>query len=246
MALLAGCSQSAGRKGASSDHQVPIVHAPLAQTPVQVDGHLDEPVWKNARRYDLYAVPAAAKTPRAPLIEHASFLIAWDSTYVYVAMECGDSDIVTESTANGQTQYLLGDVCELFFKTQNGPQYFEFHINPAGYQSVYFWPSRGRRLPGALLAEYPLRVAVQLHGTLNHPEDRDRGWTFEAAIPISLLESHNMHWAPSVQWRLLAARYNYSLQLLDTEYSAFPELPKRDFHQIECFADLVIDSSILP
>ncbi len=240
MSLCSGCSQSRQKDAAVIDAPRPTVLALHADTPVIIDGYLNDSVWKNSTRYSLHAIQSSGNHANVPLAENAAFALAWDAQYVYLAVECDDSDIMTESTANGLAQYQLGDVCELFLKPKDKPQYVEFHINPAGYQTCYFWPSRGRRLPGSLLTEYPLRVAVQLRGTLNQAKDVDHGWVLEAAIPISFLQTHGMNWEPDARWSLLVGRYNYSLALPDTEYSAFPKLYRRDFHQTECYSDLII------
>lgn len=80
-----------------------------------------------------------------------------------------------------------------------------------------------------------MRVAAAVDGTLNAPQDEDKGWTAEIMIPLEELRAKS---GVSFQedWRVLAARYNYGIQLRSKQHASFPPLPQLNYHLFEFYA----------
>jgi len=214
------------------------VHAAVAP---KIDGKLDDAVWNLAPAYPLSLPEDARESGRAAPKFGATAQFAWDQKYFYVAVRMADDDVVTECESDGQYAYRMGDLAEVFLKPVGRSWYWELYATPNGHQTTFFWPSGGRRLPSALQTANELTVAAQVQGTLNHPADRDRGWTAEFAIPLALLERKGDSFGPGAKWTILVGRYNYSISLDAPELSTLPALAKTDFHRTKEYAPLTIE-----
>ena len=213
-----------------------------ASHPVKIDGRLRDPLWKHAPAYHLMAMPVHDEPGRRKVLHEAGTIrMLWDEQYLYLGVELDDSDVVAEGTANGLPDFQLGDVCELFIRPPNETWYWELYVTPDSRQTTYFFPGPGRLgLPSNLRPKTNLlKVAAQVHGTLNNWHDRDRGWTAEMAVPISMLTARGEHFGPKASpWRILIGRYNYSRYLPEVELSSFPELSRTNFHLLAEYCDL--------
>ncbi len=227
--LVCGCPPAGGSPP-------PAVEARYAATPVVVDGRFNDAVWTEAPAYPLAGMVVGGR--RARLQEIGSARFAWDDKFFYVALEFADADVVAEGDANGLDQIRLGDVGEVFLKPEGKSYYWELHVTPRGNQTSYFFPSGGRRLPGCKLAIHRLTVAARVEGTLNQPEDRDRGWTAELAVPRTMLAEHGDRFGPGSRWSILVGRYNFSVTLDNTELSTMPPISQVNFHLTGEFATL--------
>lgn len=235
-------SQAALSSVAAGPQIRPVIKALHASTPVKIDGYLREPLWKDATAYKLIAMPIHNEPGRRKVLHEGGTLrMLWDEHYLYLGAELVDSDVVTECTGDGLADFQLGDVCELFIWPPNETWYWELYVTPNSRQTTYFFPGPGRLgLPGNLRAKTNLlKVAAQVHGTLNNWHDRDRGWTAEMAVPISMLTARGEHFGPKApSWRILIGRYNYSRYLPEVELSSFPELSKTNFHLLAEYCNL--------
>ncbi len=129
---------------------------------------------------------------------------------------------------------------ELFLSPDGTLRYWEILLAPNGCYSVFFFPSPGRKIfCAAARNNVSLQVAAHVDGTMNDWNDRDRGWSLEAAIPLAELTRFGDRFE-SGSWRILVGRYNYSATLPAIEYSAFPQLPVTNFHLRERYAELMI------
>ena len=75
-------------------------------------------------------------------------------------------------------------------------EYFEFEMNAlnTGWDLRLPKPCKDG---GPALNEWEipgLKTAVHINGTLNHPADRDHGWTVEIAFPRSALAATTRRW----------------------------------------------------
>lgn len=181
----------------------------------QIDGRLDEHVWKQVPRSprfrDLISGKEAIHDTRAAVL--------WDEEYLYVAYWVEEPDLQATLTERDALIYQNNDV-ELFIAGADG--YYEFEINSFGtiYEVLFFWEEaykaggydkmegfaadqpgsrpfqgvgykdhpRGPRI-GFWQWDFPgLKAAVHVDGTINDASDRDRGWTVELALPWKGLE----------------------------------------------------------
>ena len=203
--------------------------------PINIDGVLDEPVWKKATAYPLYL--SKDKTAAGQKLNEAGEVrFAWDKNFFYVAASFQDSDIVAQGKEDQMHHYRYGDLCELFLKPANESYYWELYATPAGKKTTFFFKQKC-----ALDFENyssGLKVAANCLGTLNDSQDKDKSWTAEMAMPIKDLESYGYKFGQGANWKILIGRYNYTRYLPETELSMTPQLSETNFHLPDEYEDL--------
>lgn len=206
-----------------------------------IDGKLNEPAWEEAIRLDrFFLMVGDGKNTRPPSTRTIARLL-WSDKYLYFAAEMEDTDLY--GSHEGHDPPFGGDdIIELFVKPrQDLPYYWEFHVTPRGATRDYFWARRGAGADDRWMAyNAEMQAAVTLDGTLNHWEDRDRGWTVEVAIPWSAFERMGGRPQPKDRWAFLVSRYDYSVHLeRGLELSACTPLPQVNFHLFESYPFMV-------
>lgn len=135
----------------------------------------------------------------------------------------------------------------------NGTNYMELHINALNnhFHNWYSLPLQGRPLkkiggPSAVKAETlfslpGLKSAVFVEGTVNAPDDIDKGWTVELAIPwdtLQLLSEKKRMPKPGESWGLHLGRVFRVAPGAGNEYWGWPFLEVRASHQTEKYGKL--------
>lgn len=230
-ALLCGCNA--------------VPHEMLARYAenIVIDGIPNEKSWNAAPGYDLGVTTSAMNYKHPSLAKHygdktlaaTQAKLLYDKDFLYVSAVMQDDDIVAFGKRDQQIHCTEGDVFEIFLKPENANHYWEIHITPAGRCAVLFYPSRGYHfLPGIVMpSTRPLKkikYKVNVNGTLNKNDDKDKFWSVEAAIPLAELAAAGVPFDTQNQWRILFGRYNFSKYQTLCELTSFPELSKIDFH----------------
>jgi hypothetical protein len=155
------------------------------QTPINIDGRLDELAWEQAvqinsfnrilNHYSPVAFPTRAR-------------MLWDDEFFYFSFSCIDDDIWALYDQEDDPMW-SEEVVEVFIDPDgDGRNYLEVEVNPLNavvdlriesiepeWRSSKDWDIAG------------LKTAVRLHGTVNDASDKDRGWSVEIAIPWSAM-----------------------------------------------------------
>ncbi|OGV66092.1 MAG: hypothetical protein A3K19_22385 [Lentisphaerae bacterium RIFOXYB12_FULL_65_16] len=215
----------------------PDMTAVYAPKGVNVDGVLDDEVWRLAPAFPLAL--SKDRQVKNSLQEAGEVRLAWDENNLYMAVRFQDSDLVAEGEEDQLHHYQMGDLAELFLKPENETWYWELYVTPAGRKTSFWFPGRGRLgVPSCFKYECGLRVAAKCDGTLNHWQDRDNAWTAEMAMPIKDITARGETFGPGSEWRVFVGRYNYSRYLSRQELSMAPTLPWTDYHLQEHYAVL--------
>ncbi len=215
------------------------VKAFYTSRPVNIDGVLDEAIWKKSPFYELNL--SRDKTDAvAKLHEKGRVQFSWDDNYFYVAAVFEDSDIIAEGKEDQMHHYRYGDLCELFLKPANEAYYWELYATPANKKTSFFFPDRSYLKNPEVFENYScgLKVAANCEGTLNNKTDKDKKWTAEMAMPIKDLQAKGVKFNPETQWLVLIGRYNLSQYLPDRELSMMPQLSQTNYHTYEEYAEL--------
>ncbi len=237
---FAGCAGfcPAEKNAAKKTDAVPVMCANYTPTPINVDGKLDEPVWKNTQVYELHLAENKAKNGRK-VKEPGEVRLAWNDNYFYFGVTFYDSDIVAEGENNQMKHYKFGDVCELFLKPENETWYWELYVTPVGKKSNYFIPGCGSvGLPSMEKYKCGLKVAAKCNGTINDWRDKDTCWTAEMAMPVKDLTARDESFGQGSHWRILVSRYNFSryFETKGAELSMTPKLSAENFHLLPEYA----------
>jgi len=215
-------------------------HCPFSETPITVDGELNEPVWAKAKTIGLM-IPLSFQEP----ISKTEAKIAYDKDFIYVAFKAYDEDIWGMLTER-DSQTCSEDVLEIFFKTHpDKDPYFNFEINVLGtaYDAYNVKRNAGSNQRWSKWNCAGLKVASKVKGTVNNWTDKDEYWILEAAIPFA--EIPTLGGKPPVkgdQWLINLARYDYSIYLPEgRELTASAPLSKLNFHWHEDWGKLIFD-----
>ncbi|MCM8759072.1 MAG: carbohydrate-binding family 9-like protein [Candidatus Omnitrophica bacterium] len=221
-----------------------IIIASYSETPVIIDGNLDDPVWQKTPFYN-FSLPGeksrqknsdAEKNTASPR-EQGELRVAWNEKYLYIAAKLYDSDIVQECEENQKHLYSTGDTIEIFLKPENNTWYWEIYGTPNKKKTIFWYPGRGRQgLPSGFepgIDPEIIHIDTQIKGTLNNWQDKDEYWTIEIAIPVKELTKLGDEFGKDGSWRILMGRYNYSRYIPLRELSTIPQLSKMNFHLLE-------------
>jgi len=236
-----GCVSMRSAKMMRAEKMRVAYYCPFSETPVTVDGELNEPVWEKARTISFF-LPLSFKEP----ISKTEAKIAYDKNFLYVAFKAYDEDVwgmLTER--DGLT--CLEDVLEVFFKTDPAKApYFNFEINVLGtvldaynanhnpignYKRWSQWNCNG------------LKMASKVKGTINNWTDKDEYWILEVGIPFAEIPTlGGKSPVKGDKWLFSLSRYDYSVYLpKGKETTASAPLSNNNFHWYEDWCELIFD-----
>jgi hypothetical protein len=218
-AWITGVMALAAAGAAPAQQYSRTYEAPKLDSPIVIDGVLDDAGWQTAPLTDPYVtygtladVPVTATRAR----------IAWDEQYLYVGVEAEDHDIwstFTDRDANTWDE----DVLEVFLDPEGDAEgYLEFEVSPRNtiFDSWIEKPLFSQGGPSHVdWNAAGLLTAVSIDGTLGgkiitaERRDTDQGWSLEFALPWSdaAIVSGVMALPPDPgdTWRINVCRYDY-------------------------------------
>jgi hypothetical protein len=209
---------------AQSDSNTPLRYECHRAQGIVVDGKLDEAAWQKAPWTGLFVdIEGSAKpAPRFP----TQVKMLWDDNYLYIGAELTEPDVWATLTQHDSVIFRDNDFEVFLNPSGDSRNYFEFEINALNTSWDLFLPKPYREdghadnsweIPG-------LKSAVFVNGTLNHPGDRDRGWTVEIAFPWSAFVDRSGFGRPKPgdQWRVNFSRVEWKTEVVGGEYKKLP------------------------
>jgi len=195
-----------------------------ASSPIRIDGHLDDAAWRAAPWTPAFVDIEGAAKPRPRFQTRVKML--WDDQSLYIAAELEEPDIWATLTEHDSVIFHDNDFEVFLNPSGDGRNYFEFEINALNTSWDLFLPKPYREggkadnsweIPG-------LKTAVAVDGTLNKPDDRDRGWTIEIAIPWTAYASRAPVARPAAgqEWRVNFSRVEWQTEVVDGHYVKLP------------------------
>jgi hypothetical protein len=203
--------------------------------PPVIDGKLDDRVWASVPVIDRFS----AFWQRTEVGSGTRARLAWDDDALYFAATMTDSELRAYGTRHNDRLW-LGDVFELFFKpSDDRPEYYEFQVNPRSTILELAFLYRG--FDFATLAKRPpmgMEAKATVDGTLDHPGDRDRGWSVEGRIPWSIFAPSGGRPALGASWRFALCRYDYGPERSKPVLMSSAPLTQPSFHRYEDYGVL--------
>jgi hypothetical protein len=193
-----------------------------AASPVTIDGKLDDAAWRAAPWTDLFVDIQGGDDRRPRFGTRAKML--WDDEYFYVAADLEEPDIWGTLTQRDSVIFHDNDF-ELFIDPDGDTHtYYELEVNALGTAWDLLLPQPYRDEGSAIDAWdiTGLRIGVDVRGTINHPGDRDEGWTLELAIPWKVLrEAAPGRRTPRAgeQWRINFSRVEWQTDVKEGAYT---------------------------
>ena len=222
--LLAGCATARVGPAADSDRQPAPLHYVVNRTAgaIKVDGRLDDPAWSRAPWTGSFVDIEGARRPSPRFRTRVKML--WDDQYWYLAAELEEPELW--ATIRERDAVIFRDNDFEIFVDPSGTarRYFEVEVNQFATVWDLFLP-KAYRDGGHAVNEWNitgLQVAVSLDGTINHPGDRDRGWTVEMAIPWAALADSGHNVVPprtGDRWRVNFSRVEWLVDSVEGVYA---------------------------
>jgi hypothetical protein len=197
-----------------------------ATSAVKIDGHLDDPAWANAAWTDAFVDIQGEDHPKPRFRTRVKML--WDDDYLYIAAELEEPDVWATLTAHDSVIFHDNDFEVFLNPTGDGLKYFEFEINALNTGWDLFLPKPYNKGGSADNSwEMPgYKSAIAIEGTLNHPRDRDKGWSVELALPWSAFveRSGRGRPGPGDSWRVNFSRVEWQIRVVGGKYEKIPGL----------------------
>lgn len=195
--------------------------APRLREKPQIDGKLDDRVWKEVPWTSYFVDIEGDKKPRPRFRTRAK--MAWDDEYLYVAAEMEEPHLWATYDRHDMVIFHEHDFEVFLDPDGDGLHYFEFEINAKNTSWDLYLAKPynqggkaddGWQIPG-------LRTAVALRGTLNNPKDRDEGWSVEMAFPWKAFDrGPRPARAPRAgeEWRINFSRVEWTMDIANGSY----------------------------
>jgi hypothetical protein len=174
------------------------LRVPYAKEKPKIDGKLDDAAWKDAAVFEgLYPFNQKDKVQSPATV----WRVMWDEECLYFAFDCRDTDLVAPPLKRDDTVF-FHDCVEMFILPEfRWGTYWELVVGPSGaiYDGLNAKKFKGwgaeTRVEETLAG---LQAACVVDGTLNQPDDTDRGYVVEVAVPFSQLPGYARGNRPAV------------------------------------------------
>ena len=178
-----------GTMGTDTKNDIPPkrIVIPRLNGPVEIDGRLTEPVWKNAAVIYSFIQNDGTKEET----ERTELRLFYDADYLYLGWICTDSDIQGTMTQRDSNLW-EEEVVECFLAPQEPTRYFELEWNPLGtifdamITNYLGKDGLSSRIEGDRSWDARnMKSIVVVEGTRNNHESKDKEWRVEIALPFS-------------------------------------------------------------
>ncbi|MDO5977487.1 carbohydrate-binding family 9-like protein [Flavivirga spongiicola] len=185
-----------------------------------IDGEANEPAWEKAKWTHDFIDIEGDKTPK--YITNVKML--WDENYYYILAKMKEPHIWADIELHDEIIFYNNDF-EVFIDPDGDTHnYYELEINALNTAWDLFIGKPYRESNNPVLNDWNftgLKSAVSIDGTLNNPNDTDKSWTLEIAIPFKdLRTAYNQDNVPRDQfWRVNFSRVNWQHDINNGIYS---------------------------
>jgi hypothetical protein len=192
-----------------------------ANSPIVIDGKLDEPAWQNAPwTHDFQDIEGRVK-PKPRFRTRAKML--WDDNYFYVAAELEEPHVWATLTSHDAVIFQDPDFEVFIDPDADRHNYYEFEMNALNTT----WDLLLKKPyvdGGPALNEWEiagLKTAVHVNGTINKASDQDQSWSIEIAFPWKALAQYCKQKSPPAEgdiWRVDFSRVEWQIQIENGNY----------------------------
>ena len=177
---------------------------------LNIDGKLDEASWQKAKDTEEFE-DISGKGFAAPKYKTTAKML-WDDDFLYVGAVLEEPNITAKLNQRDTIIYYDNDF-EVFIDPDNdGHNYFEIEVNA---NNVLFdlILDKPYRTGGDFLLQWDcpgIKSGIHIEGTLNNPNDTDKYWSVEMAIPRQALtlSFNNLLKAGNI-WRINFSRVEW-------------------------------------
>ena len=189
-----------------------------AQEAIEIDGDGADESWNQVAWTNLFIDIEGEKQPKYK----TQVKMLWDDTYYYILAKMEEPHVWGDITKRDAIIFHNNDF-EVFVDPDGDTHnYYELEIN--ALNTVWdLFVSKPYRNTNVVLNDWNitgLKSAVKVDGTINNPNDVDKGWTLEIAIPWTTYKKGYFDKnVPSDQfWRINFSRVNWDHQITNGTY----------------------------
>ncbi len=241
---------------AHTDIPTVSVNKLAANEKITVDGKLDDKAWGAAAGTGPFVDVGSGKA-NAAFPVNGSAKLAYDDANLYVAFDVKDPDVLgffTDKsqenfwTTTGQPKLWTKDTVEImvdpdgdgdnkdYYELQINPQNKQFHTQYDGYNTPKTEPNGPF---GHEDWDPKMKTAVVVKGTIDKPDDKDEGYTVEAAIPWAAFgKAANHPPKPGDTWRM-----NFYAMKQNGGVAWSPIMGQGNFHKSSQFGKVTFGSA---
>lgn len=186
-----------------------------------IDGKDEESIWKTTPWTDSFE-DIVGHTKLKPTYD-TKIKMLWDEDNLYIYARLEEPHIWGDLTMHDAIIYHNNDF-EIFIKPyENQSTYFEIEVNTLN-TILDLLMNKPYRIGGEAMLHWDLkglRSAVHKEGTNNNPNDKDKYWAIEMAIPFRSIHSFGRGTSPSVgdNWRINFSRVQWQHAIINGKYS---------------------------
>jgi hypothetical protein len=197
--------------------------------PVKIDGDINKAAWQKAKWSDDFVDIEGDLKPKPALQTNVKML--WDDSTLYIAAQIHDPNVWAYLIHHDDIVFRDNDF-EVFIDPYNTThRYFEMEFNAINTVFDLFLnkPYRNKGNPLSTWDVKGLRSVTKVQGTLNNPNDADKGWTVEMAIPLKTLivDYHPVPTDGSI-WRINFSRVEWDTKVVDGKYIKLKDANSRN------------------
>ena len=205
---------------------------------IKLDGKLDDAAWKDAASTGPFV-----RTMDGSKTEQLTTAKAlWDDNNLYVAFDVEDTDIWTTLDKRDDKLWTQ-EAVEIFIDADgDGKTYVELQTNPKGALFDSYLPAYRKNENDF---DSGAKVAVNVSGTLDKRDDKDKGWTAEMQIPLVSVKGKekdkpmaNVLPVVGSTWRVNFFRLDQPKDKPQVGAAWSPPMVG-DFHALDRFANLI-------
>lgn len=188
---------------------------------INIDGKIDEESWQKAEWTEAFIDIEGDQKPRPRYQTKVKML--WDDDNLYIAAYLEEPDIWANLLQRDTIIFYDNDF-EVFLDPDGDThQYLEFEMN--AYNTVWdLLLIKPYRDGGSAINNWNytnIKTAVNIEGTINNPNDKDKGWSLEIAFPMNDIKdgaSINIPPKNGEQWRINFSRVEWKTEIKDGKY----------------------------
>jgi hypothetical protein len=192
--------------------------------PISVDGLPNEKDWLNVPWSDNF-IDIEGDLKPAPTFKTRMKML-WDDSFLYIAAELEEPHVWANLTERESVIFYDNDF-EVFIDPDGDTHnYVEYEMNALNTQwdLLLLKPYRDDLVNNVAIDNWNIngiKSAVHVNGTLNNPNDIDKGWTLEIAIPFdALIELNTTGKLPvqGEQYRVGFSRVEWIVDVVEGKY----------------------------
>jgi hypothetical protein len=197
---------------------------------ILIDGKLNDEAWHDAEWTDKF-VDIEGESKENPYYD-TRLKMLWDNRNLYLAAQMKEEHIRAFLYQRDTVIFYDNDFEVFVDPDSDGRFYAELEINAFGSEWDLLlnkpYSKKGRALNQFDIEG--LKTAVHIEGSINNPDDKDKFWSVEIAIPFeSLKHLHKKSIVPENKdvWRINFSRVEWPVSIVDGKYEEQKNLKKQ-------------------